>query len=75
MLPPPGVECKLVNHSSEKNLVLIFSATTIIVLGWIHLQEKGRWKMGLPVLDGVSSEPVEHRQSLLLRHKILLESQ
>lgn len=68
MSPTLGVEHKWVTHLSEKAEILVFSATTIIALGWTDLKERGRWKLGLPVLDGVRRETAEHRQSLLLRH-------
>lgn len=65
--PTPGIEHKWIAHPSEKEDVLVFSATMVIALRWTDLKERGRWKIGLPASDGVRREIVEHRQSLYLR--------
>lgn len=68
MSPTPGVEHKWVTHPSDKGDILVFTATSIIALGWTDLKEKGRWRYVLPSADGARRETVEHRQSLLLQH-------
>ena len=62
MSPTPGVEYKWVSHPSKKDDILVFSATTIIALGWTDLRKKGQWKIGLPTMMGGSKEMVAHRQ-------------
>lgn len=66
--PTPGVEHRWVPHPSEKDVTLVFSANSVMSLGWTDLKERGRWKIGLPTSVGVREEIMNHRQSLMFRH-------